>query len=1173
MKASNVIMIALFLLALLPMAVAQENTTANHRLELIPDVPEQFRFDGDRRVNPVTGFPAVVYRIDSPVRHDTPENMARQYLRENAAALGLHADLSDLRHSFTRETPGGFRIRFEQYLGAYRVLKSTICVSINRNDRVVFLTNGYKVQYGGAHGETGTALQKSIVRVSAAQALQSAKVRLGITEATLSDTTETVWYVNNGIFRLTQRSAFISTVSRPGGWEVMTDAASGEIFRIEDIAKYQSSNRVNGLGWVFDPDPITSARAVYGQPGFVDNGDADSPELTAQLFERVLRDITYDPLVKKYFLKGPYAEIVDVEAPYTGVHEQDSSVFHFTRSHRAFEAVMCYYHIDKSMRYVNDTLGFPLRPLPYSGGVRVDPHGLNGKNNAWAMWDGHIAFGSPDNATDNAEEAGIILHELFHQMHDWVSGYGGSQVEGLSEGCADYWAQSDARSYHYFLPSDQQYNWLFPWGGLPSGGRPYLRVTYWPYRYRADLTGNAHTDGQMWSSCLMSIYDLIGKQVTDRLLLEGLSMTDINSSQRDAAFAFVQADKNLYGGAHLASIIPVFTTRGYITSPVTARFESDITGGRAPLTVRFTDRSFTASGTGIFCQWDFDNDGIVDASGSPVTYTYTTPGLYTVRLIASDGTTSDTLSAVDHISVNVGVFVWDFFYDPANSSGALIKSELAKLGVTVHHSRALRAPSSLLGYDAAFLSLGGEAYYGICVDSVFARTLVEYLQNGGRLFFEGIEGLRPELPSLMPLFGIKDIGYMYPSAPPPNIRGTSGSICSALQYQAFRTPTEQVYFVAGANGVPAFTQGANNVVGIQHENIGGAKSFALSYTLRNFQELLPTNTKLEFVTRLVRWFGLDSWPYAHTVQVSRQSRDTLRIAARVENHHGHAVNVTVLINNGSGALIDSLRLADDGLHADSASADGLWGSPYIPVKDDTIHVTIRTDDLTAGTTTRLPYAVTYYFTRGAIISVAPRLVQLGHVSIAASCRDTAVMVWNSGYTVDTLNVTLDPGNVMPDSAVSVSPKLFTLAPGDSQQVTFSIRPGQLLTTDYFSAVYIRSARGYRDTLFGTVFYFDVVNATSIHDVAQFPTEYRLEQNYPNPFNPATTIGYQLPHAGHVTLTVYDVLGREVATLVNEVKQPGTYTVQWDVSAEASGMYFYWLQVGNFIDVKKLMVVK
>jgi hypothetical protein len=88
-----------------------------------------------------------------------------------------------------------------------------------------------------------------------------------------------------------------------------------------------------------------------------------------------------------------------------------------------------------------------------------------------------------------------------------------------------------------------------------------------------------------------------------------------------------------------------------------------------------------------------------------------------------------------------------------------------------------------------------------------------------------------------------------------------------------------------------------------------------------------------------------------------------------------------------------------------------------------------------------------------------------------------------------------------------------------------------------------------------------------------PTEFALHQNYPNPFNPATKIRYELPERGQVSLKVFDVLGREVVTLVNEEKDPGSHSAVWNARDAASGVYFYRLQAGSFTDVKKLLLLR
>jgi photosystem II stability/assembly factor-like uncharacterized protein len=93
------------------------------------------------------------------------------------------------------------------------------------------------------------------------------------------------------------------------------------------------------------------------------------------------------------------------------------------------------------------------------------------------------------------------------------------------------------------------------------------------------------------------------------------------------------------------------------------------------------------------------------------------------------------------------------------------------------------------------------------------------------------------------------------------------------------------------------------------------------------------------------------------------------------------------------------------------------------------------------------------------------------------------------------------------------------------------------------------------------------------EINSLPFEYALYQNYPNPFNPTTTIKYSVKEAGVVSLKVYDILGKEIATLVNEIKTPGEYTTTFDASLLSSGIYFYTMQAGGFSATNKLLLVK
>ncbi|MBK7230424.1 MAG: T9SS type A sorting domain-containing protein [Ignavibacteriales bacterium] len=97
--------------------------------------------------------------------------------------------------------------------------------------------------------------------------------------------------------------------------------------------------------------------------------------------------------------------------------------------------------------------------------------------------------------------------------------------------------------------------------------------------------------------------------------------------------------------------------------------------------------------------------------------------------------------------------------------------------------------------------------------------------------------------------------------------------------------------------------------------------------------------------------------------------------------------------------------------------------------------------------------------------------------------------------------------------------------------------------------------------------------TSIENQPIVISEFKLDQNYPNPFNPSTKISWQSPVSGHQKLKIYDVLGNEVVTLVNEYKSAGSYEIEFNASSLSSGVYFYKLQAGSFVQTKKMILMK
>ncbi len=100
-----------------------------------------------------------------------------------------------------------------------------------------------------------------------------------------------------------------------------------------------------------------------------------------------------------------------------------------------------------------------------------------------------------------------------------------------------------------------------------------------------------------------------------------------------------------------------------------------------------------------------------------------------------------------------------------------------------------------------------------------------------------------------------------------------------------------------------------------------------------------------------------------------------------------------------------------------------------------------------------------------------------------------------------------------------------------------------------------------------------VQALESLNITERPTEFSLSQNYPNPFNPVTNIVYTVPDQAQVRILVFDVLGQQVAELVNNEQSPGRYTVSWDASQHSSGLYMYRLVAGDKVITKKMMLIK
>lgn len=489
------------------------------------------------------GSAIALYGSEFRARPASPSQMAAQYLDSEYAKLGLSADdVDDFATYHLREDSVFSVVRLRQSRQGLPVYGSDLAISVTPAGKILFVANSSVRNLG--------AVDAAKADRTANQALTTARSYLGV--ATQDEhSTKMVYVTADGTTRIVWRVE-ATPVAKLGSWELLVDAETGEVLRAKDVANY-----VDGTTTVHMPDPLSSARQTYNNAtGYGDNNNADSPQLTAELRTANLRDITLTAGV--YSLVGPNAECQEYSAPADGAcPTQASPAFTFTRGSLFYDALSIYYHIDTYMRYVNTTLGVPARPSVYTSGVRYDPHSLSGDDNADYVGGSSQRLRFGQGGVDDSQDPDVIIHELGHGIHDWITGNQLSQVQGLSEGFGDYVGSAYSRDFpNQWTPADPQYFWMFSWDGHNeywSG-----RVTNWQltHTYPSNLgTPAPHTPGQYWASCNLVARDLMGGAIMDKAYFMGLSMTGATTNQKDAAQAISNAATALgYNNAQMTSL-------------------------------------------------------------------------------------------------------------------------------------------------------------------------------------------------------------------------------------------------------------------------------------------------------------------------------------------------------------------------------------------------------------------------------------------------------------------------------------------------------------------------------------------------------------------------------------------------------------------------------------------
>jgi CubicO group peptidase (beta-lactamase class C family) len=328
----------------------------------------------------------------------------------------------------------------------------------------------------------------------------------------------------------------------------------------------------------------------------------------------------------------------------------------------------------------------------------------------------------------------------------------------------------------------------------------------------------------------------------------------------------------------------------------------------------------------------------------------------------------------------------------------------------------------------------------------------------------------------------------------------------------------------------------------------------------------------EILPRFYKYAKLYGNIYATNSSVNksyaRKNIDSVLFRTNFSNLYNHQFIPYLIFVNSDSTKIDSLMLYNDGMHGDSLSNDEIFGNIIPPQLGENFYsLAVSTIDVQTGKYLNTP-EINSFTTAGPItidsVSYRKGLLNYHYVRPFVHNLGTTKTIPNAGLRIicnDPWIASLATGSVaMPDIAPNSSVGLSSWI---TISVIDSIFPG------YFNFKFEVSSNG-------IAYWSDSMTVNLLTEVDEeivIPSVFRLEQNYPNPFNPSTTISFSIPISEFVTLKVYDVLGNEVTILVDEYKPTGSYEVDFNAINLPSGVYLYKLQAGNFVETKKLILLK
>jgi zinc metalloprotease ZmpB len=310
-----------------------------------------------------------------------------------------------------------------------------------------------------------------------------------------------------------------------------------------------------GTGSVFVPNPVQS----LGDESLTDQKDADAAVPAA-----AYHDVTLTNLDGSGFLRGDYAAVVSE----TGSPAfSPTNTFRYTRHQDEFEQVMAYYWVTQAQKYIH-SLGFGESRPPIDNRPQAVRINQLGQDNSFATDHpkNELRFGR--GGVDDAEDAEVILHEYGHAIHFSQNfSFASEQAGAISEGFGDYWAVTvaDVVSKSLGVPEGEPLPCVADWDSTSyTSTVPHcLRRVDTNLHYPADLNGEVHHDGQIWSRALWDIRQALGNVKADTIILEG-SFDFPGTTMPDLANRTVAAAQQLYGTAAAKAVHTAFADRGIL---------------------------------------------------------------------------------------------------------------------------------------------------------------------------------------------------------------------------------------------------------------------------------------------------------------------------------------------------------------------------------------------------------------------------------------------------------------------------------------------------------------------------------------------------------------------------------------------------------------------------------